>query len=202
MRHVHLVRHGEADNPEGVIYGRLPGFGLSARGREQASRAAEELRRLAEGAQIISSPLQRARETAEIVASGRAIQIDERLNEAHGPFDGLVRRGKLGELVRRASTPSSWRESEAPAAVLRRMRQAIRATTGDVIIVSHQFPIWMARVGFERPGFLSERAPWLFVRGRCELASITTLTLDGTPGAETVRAVSYWAERARPGRPR
>ena len=29
---VHLVRHGEVDNPAGVLYGRLPGFHLSEDG--------------------------------------------------------------------------------------------------------------------------------------------------------------------------
>jgi nucleotide-binding universal stress UspA family protein len=49
----------------------------------------------------------------------------------------------------------------------------------DVVVVAHQFPIWMARVALQRRGdFAAERLPWLFVRGRCEYASVTTLTLD------------------------
>ena len=39
---VHLVRHGEVENPNGLLYERLPGFGLSERGREMARLAAEE----------------------------------------------------------------------------------------------------------------------------------------------------------------
>ena len=40
---LYLVRHGEVHNPAGIIYGRLPGFGLSERGRRQIARAAEAL---------------------------------------------------------------------------------------------------------------------------------------------------------------
>ena len=40
---LYLIRHGEVHNPEGIIYGRLPGFGLSVRGRQQLTHAAEVL---------------------------------------------------------------------------------------------------------------------------------------------------------------
>ncbi len=38
---VHLVRHGEVANPTGVLYGRLPGFGLSEDGQMMAKAAAD-----------------------------------------------------------------------------------------------------------------------------------------------------------------
>ena len=38
---VHLLRHGEVENPDGIIYGRLPGYHLSANGRSMASAAAD-----------------------------------------------------------------------------------------------------------------------------------------------------------------
>ena len=37
---IHLVRHGEVHNPEGILYGRMPGYGLSQRGFEMADRVA------------------------------------------------------------------------------------------------------------------------------------------------------------------
>lgn len=40
---VHLLRHGEVYNPEGILYGRLPDYHLSELGREMAKRAAETL---------------------------------------------------------------------------------------------------------------------------------------------------------------
>ncbi|HEX6489568.1 MAG TPA: histidine phosphatase family protein [Candidatus Dormibacteraeota bacterium] len=63
-----LIRHADVENPRKLLYGHLPGFVLSAKGRRQA----EELgRRLApEGIPLIAhSPLDRARETAEIIAA-------------------------------------------------------------------------------------------------------------------------------------
>ena len=63
-----LIRHADVENPRRVLYGHLPGFGLSATGRAQSTELG---RRLAgEGIRLIShSPLQRARETAELIAA-------------------------------------------------------------------------------------------------------------------------------------
>ena len=36
---IHVMRHGEVDNPDGVLYGRLPGFGLTELGHAMAARA-------------------------------------------------------------------------------------------------------------------------------------------------------------------
>lgn len=41
MTTIHLVRHGEVDNPDGILYGRLPNFGLTERGHEMARRVGE-----------------------------------------------------------------------------------------------------------------------------------------------------------------
>ena len=40
---VHLVRHGEVYNPRGVLYGRLPDYHLSDRGRQMAQLVADHL---------------------------------------------------------------------------------------------------------------------------------------------------------------
>ena len=42
---IHLMRHGEVHNPEGVLYGRLPGYHLSALGREMAAQVVDVLGR-------------------------------------------------------------------------------------------------------------------------------------------------------------
>jgi broad specificity phosphatase PhoE len=65
---LYFVRHAEVHNPRNVVYGRLPRFGLSARGREQAARVAACLagERLAA---IYTSPLLRARQTAAAIAA-------------------------------------------------------------------------------------------------------------------------------------
>jgi len=64
---VHLLRHGEVDNPRGIIYGRLPGYHLSANGRAMAEAAADYFAERPVVA-LYSSPLERAQETARPVA--------------------------------------------------------------------------------------------------------------------------------------
>jgi broad specificity phosphatase PhoE len=76
------VRHGEVHNPRGVIYSGLPGFGLSEVGRRQARAAGEALI----GAGVVAlfaSPLDRAMETAGVIAelTGAEVIPDERLHE-------------------------------------------------------------------------------------------------------------------------
>ena len=59
---VHLLRHGEVHNPNHVLYGRLPGYHLSANGRMMAAAAADYF----DGrpvAAVFASPLERAQET-------------------------------------------------------------------------------------------------------------------------------------------
>ena len=83
MTTLYLVRHGEVHNPEGIIYGRLPGYGLSENGRRQLAAAAELL--AGEGAivALYSSPMQRAQESAAIIAArlGLPVQTAEQLLE-------------------------------------------------------------------------------------------------------------------------
>jgi len=65
---VHLLRHGEVDNPTGVLYGCMPGYHLSPLGRRMAARAAEHFAG-AELSALVSSPLERARETMAPIAA-------------------------------------------------------------------------------------------------------------------------------------
>ena len=87
---VHLVRHGEVHNPQHVMYGRLPGYRLSQRGQAQAQAAAQWLKSRPLAA-LHASPMQRARETAFILAAKNGdlpVHIDERLIEVNTPFEG------------------------------------------------------------------------------------------------------------------
>jgi broad specificity phosphatase PhoE len=110
---VSFVRHGEADNPQNVYYGRLPGFGLSVEGRRQAQHAAVYLAKrvttsglpspsspqtppasVCELAAIYCSPLRRAHQTATILAErlpGLSPVISPYLTEVYTPFDGQPR---------------------------------------------------------------------------------------------------------------
>jgi broad specificity phosphatase PhoE len=87
---IHLVRHGEVHNPRQILYGRLPRFGLNHRGRQQARRAAEWLNRRALAA-LFSSPMLRARQTAQAVLDGNSnlvLHISAWLNEVHTIYAG------------------------------------------------------------------------------------------------------------------
>jgi broad specificity phosphatase PhoE len=182
---VHLVRHGEVDNPTHVLYGRLPGFHLSEAGRVMAKAAADFLA----GRDITvvrSSPLERAVETAEPIAAefGLPIVTDDRLIEAANHFEGLrfgVGDGALRQpshwfYLRNPFRPS-WGEpyAEVAARVLAAVRDAAAAARGhEAVCVSHQLPIWSTRRAVEG------RRLWHDPRRRqCALGSVTTLTFTG-----------------------
>jgi len=67
MSRVYLVRHADVENPRRVLYGHLPGFPLSERGRAQAVEVGKRLRDRGI-TRILHSPLERAVETAAIIA--------------------------------------------------------------------------------------------------------------------------------------
>ncbi len=87
---ISFVRHGTVHNPQGVVYGRLPHFPLAGMGREQARCAAQAVREWPIAA-IYSSPLQRAQETAQILAESlpdAPVQTSEWLNEVRFFYEG------------------------------------------------------------------------------------------------------------------
>ena len=53
---VHLLRHGEVHNPDGILYGRLPGFRLSEDGLQMARDAAKALAGR-DVSEVVASPL-------------------------------------------------------------------------------------------------------------------------------------------------
>ncbi len=91
-RHILLIRHGQATfNIEHRLPGQLPGIPLTEEGRRQAQRTGEALAGLPISA-IISSPLERARETAALVAGSRdiPIQLDPELADTNvGKWAGM-----------------------------------------------------------------------------------------------------------------
>jgi broad specificity phosphatase PhoE len=182
---VHLVRHGEVENPEGVLYGRLPGFRLSEAGRLMAKAAADYLA----GRDVTvlrSSPLQRALETAEPIAAefGLPAEEDERLIEPWNHFegmrfgvgDGALRQPRHWIYLRNPFRPS-WGEPyrEVAARMLAAVKDAaVEADGHEAVCVSHQLPIWVTRRKVEgRPMWHDPR------RRQCALGSVTSLTFSG-----------------------
>jgi broad specificity phosphatase PhoE len=183
---VHLLRHGEVFNPEGILYGRLPGFHLSDNGRHQAEIVAKALTD-ADLAAVVSSPLERAQETAAPIAEAHGLPVgtDERLIEAGNRFegkkvsvgDGALRSPRHWPLLRDPFTPS-W--GEPYLRIAHRMFGAVHrarelAEGREALCVSHQLPIWTLR------RFVSGQRLWHDPRKRqCALASLTSLVFTGT----------------------
>ncbi len=91
MRRLTLIRHGLTDwNATGRIQGQSD-IPLAEEGRKQARNLARYVRGLEPDAVVFASPLQRARETAEIAFPDRQVHLEDRLMELHfGDFEGTV----------------------------------------------------------------------------------------------------------------
>src|SRR5580658_75460 len=190
---VHLVRHGEVANPEGILYGRIPGFGLSEDGQLMAKAAADFLA----GRDVTvlrSSPLERARQTAEPIAAqlGLPVEVDERLIEPWNHFEGLnvgvgdgsLRAPRHWIYLRNPFRPS-WGEpyAEVAARVLAAAADAARAARGhEAVCVSHQLPIWVSRRSVEGKRLWHDPR-----RRQCSLGSVTSLEYSG----DRLTGVSY-----------
>ena len=92
MGSIIFLRHGQAkNNLERILTGRTPGVPLTEKGIDQAEKAAKFLEHMNISA-IYSSPIERARHTAEIVGKHNSIDvtIDDRLIELDmGKFTGV-----------------------------------------------------------------------------------------------------------------
>jgi len=190
---VQLLRHGEVLNPEKVLYGRLPGYRLSDLGERMAERAADWFSGR-DVVRLVSSPLERARQTAAPIAArlGLPVLLDERLIESDNVFegrsvgvgDGALRSPRAWWHLRNPFLPS-WGEPYTQVAL--RMHAAAEvareaARGHEALLVSHQLPIWIARLSAEH------RRLWHDPRRReCSLASVTSFTYDG----DKLVSVSY-----------
>jgi broad specificity phosphatase PhoE len=176
---VHLVRHGEVFNPDGILYGRLPGFGLSKLGHRMAQSAADDLATRGRTVSALRvSPLQRTRESAAPIAAVFQLEpgVDERIIEPTNHFEGTV-------MARALKNPVNWpflinparpTWGEAYRSIERRMLAAIddafdSVDDGDVVLVSHQLPIWVAHLSVVGERFWHDPR-----KRRCALSSITT----------------------------
>lgn len=183
---VHLLRHGEVDNPDGILYGRIPGYGLSGSGNDMARIVADHVVAL-DLTHLVCSPLQRARETAAPISErlGLPVHIDDRLIEPTNVFEGSRFGVGDGSLKR----PANWRHlwnpfrpswGEPYSEIATRMRAAVQdaraaAEGHEALCVGHQLPIWTLRRSLEG------RPLWHDPRKReCGLASLTSIAFDGT----------------------
>jgi len=190
---VHLLRHGEVYNPEGVLYGRRDGYHLSDLGTRMAERVAESVGDR-DIVHVRSSPLERAQETAAPLAKalGLEVVLDERVIESTNVFEG--KRFGVGDGALRK--PSAWRHlwnpfkpswGEPYKEIVERMMAAVHdareaATGHEAVIVSHQLPIWTTRLHVEKRSFLHDPR-----KRQCTLCSLTSFHFVG----DQLTQVSY-----------
>jgi broad specificity phosphatase PhoE len=181
---VHLLRHGEVHNPQGILYGRSTGFFLSERGQAMAERVAERIGDR-DITRIVASPLERAQQTAEPLAKARGldVDVDERLVESENFFAGKPFSIRSGLLLNPAAWPRLWNPfkpswGEPYAHIAARMWAAVedardQATGHEAVLVSHQLPIWVTRLYAEKRRFLHDPR-----RRQCTLCSVTSFEFE------------------------
>lgn len=158
---------------------------MSQRGRQMAQRTASALA-TRPVSRILSSPLQRAVESAQPLANtvGLPVEIDERLNEGLNKFQGsrmslsrVLTDPSIWPLLRNPWKPS-W--GEPYAEISKRMMSMAEAAwesvpDGEVVLVSHQIAIWIfhrTAAGIPLPHLPNQR--------RCSLSSVTSYRKVGT----------------------
>lgn len=145
---LHLVRHGQSVwNQQRRLQGQSPGVPLTDLGREQAREAARRLLGLVRrGAPVWSSDLQRAAQTAEIIAGvlGGPIHYDRRLREQHyGILQGRLTADLHPEPVPEGLdiTEVRWGGGESVEQVYGRVRSFLRDLLGtgqeEAVAVTH-----------------------------------------------------------------
>jgi broad specificity phosphatase PhoE len=204
LARLHLVRHGEVRNPDHVCYADLPGFDLTEVGRVQARAAGHYLAAMAPASPVATSPLDRAVQTAEIIAAalGVAATTDRRLIEwelssrwAGAVWEELPDRFP-GELEAYLAHPHDLGFSpESIAETAERMNAVVAdlgagLPEGTAILVSHQDPIQALRLRLlGRPlSELPERKP--------RHGEVLTLQRTGAGWSEVARWVPDGADTA------
>ena len=189
---VHVCRHGEVFNPAGVLYTRLPGYHLSTRGQAMATRLGEYFADVPLTA-LRCSPLERAQETMAPIAAGHPgleIGMDARLLEADSHLAGMTAAQRRHPATWRwylDPVRPSWGEpyTHMAARMLAAIADAaaLAGLAGQAVVVSHQCPIWVARLAAEhRP------LAHLPFQRHCTLASVTTFSVDEVG---TIRFAAY-----------
>lgn len=189
MTTIHLLRHGHVHNPEKVLYGRLPNFRLSKEGIRQATAAAQHLAKRPIQA-IYSSPMRRARQTAQIVAEAHPnlqLHISEHINELLTHYQGRPiseLEAMNWEFYEHVTPPN-----ETPLDLIQRIKRFAQRVCeqhpgGEVVAVSHGDIVvfsmaWAEGVAID--GEFKKRVS--FERGYPATASITSLHFaDDAPG--------------------
>ncbi|HEX7361384.1 MAG TPA: histidine phosphatase family protein [Bryobacteraceae bacterium] len=149
MIRILLMRHGNVDVMGRVVYGRMPGVHLNEEGKRQAEAAAHAIRERYRLNQVVSSPMERALETAKIVAGPQNLDV---ITEA--AFNELDVGEWIGKTTEELRNAEEWKRynrvrslyappgGESLLNVQRRSWGALerichRKTEGTVAVVTH-----------------------------------------------------------------
>ena len=128
-----IVRHGEA----AASWEKDPDPGLSALGQQQAEATAETLsHRVPPNVSLISSPLQRAQETAQALADkldSRVVEIDSRFSEVRSPVPLSERKVWLQGFMKQTWSEQSGDLWEWRSEIL----SGLKECTGPTVIFCH-----------------------------------------------------------------
>ena len=153
MATVVLVRHARSTaNASGVLTGRLKGVHLDDTGRAQAERAGQRLATVPL-ARLVSSPLERCKETARALAAAQPAPVrtttERGLVECdYGDWQGRplkeLARERLWKTVQRHPASVTFPEGEAMAAMSARAVAAVRRH--DALVEAEHGPhaVWAA----------------------------------------------------------
>lgn len=148
-----LVRHGRSTaNTSGVLAGRTGGVHLDDVGRQQAERVSARLGRVPLVA-VVSSPLQRCRETAGALLAGQvtppALQVERALNECdYGDWQGRslreLSKEKLWRVVQQQPSAAGFPGGETMAQMQARATAAVRRIDREVTEAHGAGAVWVA----------------------------------------------------------
>lgn len=143
-----LIRHGATDQTGRRLYGRTPGVHLSELGRQQAAALAERFAPVRLDA-IVSSPLERCRETAAQLADSQELRVSTRADLLEVDYGGWTNRPlaqlartKLWRVVQGVPSQARFPGGESLMEVQARVSKAalsiaVSRHTGLVAVVTH-----------------------------------------------------------------
>jgi probable phosphoglycerate mutase len=156
MTLIYLLRHAESTaNQAGVLAGRIPGIGLSKKGRQSSIRIAKALRSQNFN-KIYVSPLQRCLETINpylAISRKRAVKNELFVEMDYGKWSGRklsdLRREKLWKLIQLKPSRVTFPDGESFNSAARRIKRGLDSIArshpkGRVLVVSHGDPIKIA----------------------------------------------------------
>jgi probable phosphomutase (TIGR03848 family) len=148
-----LVRHGRTTaNTSGVLAGRTPGVHLDETGRTQAVATAARLAGLPVS-RIVTSPLERCQETAQLIADAFAavpeVIVDESLTECgYGGWTGQplkkLAKEPLWKVVQQHASAAEFPDGESIAGMQRRAVDAVRRHDREANEQDGQHAVWIA----------------------------------------------------------